>query len=181
MVARDLLGKYLVRYAGRRIVAAIITEVEAYDGPSDRGSHASRGQTPRNAPMFGPPGIWYVYFTYGMHWMLNIVTREARYPAAILIRGVTIHADECGLRRGTMRNIDGPARVTRYFKINKQFNNKQATRATGLWIEDRGIRILKSHIKCSARIGIAYAGSYWSRRKWRFRLKEEGKKKDSPC
>ena len=66
----------------------MITEVEAYDGPRDKASHASRGLTPRNAPMFGEAGRFYIYFTYGMHWMLNIVTGKRGYPAAVLIRGV---------------------------------------------------------------------------------------------
>src|SRR3989344_2477039 len=95
-VARELLGKYLVRKRGKKVEKFIITEVEAYDGFKDKASHASRGKTLRNAPMFGNAGIWYIYFTYGIHYMLNIVTGSKNYPAAILIRGV--------------RGINGPAR-----------------------------------------------------------------------
>ena len=68
----------------------MITEVEVYDGLRDRGSHAAHGKTQRNSPMFGRAGYWYVYFTYGMHWLLNVVTRERNYPAAILLRAVAI-------------------------------------------------------------------------------------------
>src|SRR3989338_2229715 len=91
-VARALLGKFLVRRTGKKTLEAMITEVEAYDGPEDRASHASRGITPRTKIMFGEAGRLYVYFTYGMHWMLNVVTGSRGYPAAVLIRaGITYH------------------------------------------------------------------------------------------
>ena len=87
-VAKDLLGKFLVCRTKKGIRRAMITEVEAYDGPQDKACHASKGLTQRTAPMFGPAGYWYVYLIYGMYWMLNIVTREEGYPAAVLIRGI---------------------------------------------------------------------------------------------
>ncbi|MBI2013879.1 MAG: DNA-3-methyladenine glycosylase [Candidatus Colwellbacteria bacterium] len=153
-VAKDLLGKYLVKRAGKRELAFMITEVEAYDGHKDKAAHGSRGKTARNAPMFGEAGKWYVYFTYGMHWMLNIVTGPKDYPAAVLIRGV--------------EGINGPGRVTNYLRIDKSFNNKPARRVAGLWIEDKGVKIKPRDIKSSARIGIDFAGKYWSSRKYRF-------------
>ena len=154
-VARELLGKYLVRRIGGREIARQITEVEAYVGFQDKASHASRGMTPRNKIMFGKAGVWYVYFTYGMHWMLNVVTGRKGYPAAILIRGVD--------------GISGPARLTKFFKIDKRFNGKSASRKIGLWIEDRGVKIAKSQIKRSVRIGVEYAGA-WKSKLWRFYL-----------
>ncbi|MBI2035602.1 MAG: DNA-3-methyladenine glycosylase [Candidatus Liptonbacteria bacterium] len=90
VVARNLLGKFLVRRIKGKEIAAMITEVEAYDGFKDKASHAHRGKTARNAVMFGEAGVWYVYLTYGMHWMLNVVTGPKDYPAAVLIRGVLI-------------------------------------------------------------------------------------------
>lgn len=66
----------------------MITEVEAYDGEEDQACHARFGKTRRNAPMFGPPGCWYIYLCYGMYWMLNIVTGPGNYPSAALIRAV---------------------------------------------------------------------------------------------
>lgn len=160
-VAEDLLGKYLVRkYRGKEI-AAMITEVEAYDGPHDRASHASHGKTERTKIMFGPAGHWYVYFTYGMHWLVNIVTGPEEYPAAVLIRAVQSY--DVGHRK-----IEGPARTTKFFKIDKQFNGKAASRKAGLWIEDRGVKIKRSQIEKGPRIGVNYAGPVWAKKPFRF-------------
>ena len=155
-VAQALLGKFLLRKRGDAIEAYMIIETEAYDGSRDRGSHASRGETKRNAPMFGAAGQWYVYFTYGMHWMLNVVTREKGYPAAVLVRGVV--------------GANGPARLTKKLAIDGRMNNLSATRRSKLWIEDRGIRVQKKSIKKSPRVGIDYAGPYWAKRKLRFSI-----------
>lgn len=163
LVAQELLGKFLVRRRRGRETAMMITEVEAYDGFDDKASHASRGMTSRNAPMFGPAGFWYVYLVYGMHYMLNIVTREEGYPAAILIRGATAHKD--GLK------IDGPAKLTQFLGINAIYNRKQANKRTGLWLEDRGVVVSKSRIAREARIGVEYAGKKWAGKKLRFYIK----------
>jgi len=174
-VAGELLGKYLVRLpAGRqggrgKPIVAMITEVEAYDGPRDMASHASRGRTERNAPMFGPAGYWYVYFTYGMHWMLNIVTRERGYPAAVLVRAV--------------EGASGPARVTKYFKVGKAQNNKKAVPKNGLWIAAPSKKERASlrkkfgagrwRIMRSPRVGVPYAGPVWAAKRWRFYIAEK--------
>jgi len=154
-VAKSLLGKFLIRRRGRKEIALMITEVEAYDGSKDKASHASRGKTERNKVMFGEAGNWYVYFTYGMHWMLNIVTGRKDYPAAILIRGTD--------------KISGPGRITKYLKIDKKFNAKPADKKTGLWIEDRSVKIKPSMIKTAKRIGVAYAGE-WADKPYHFKL-----------
>jgi len=155
-VAKELMGKYLVRRYRGKLVSAMITEVEAYDGFKDKASHAFRGMTDRNKIMFGPAGFWYVYFTYGMHWMLNIVTGKKGYPAAILIRAV--------------ENINGPGKVTKNFHIDKKLNGKPATRESGLWIEDKRVKIKNSEIKKDRRIGVAYAGPIWAKKKYRFSI-----------
>ncbi len=155
-VAEELLGFFLCRRIGRKTIRLKITEVEAYDGPRDRASHASRGQTARNAPMFGPAGRFYVYFTYGMHWMLNVVTGPEHYPAAILIRGTD--------------KVSGPARLTKFLRIDKSFNEKTATRKTGLWFENRSEKINPKAIQRTPRVGIAYAGPVWSKKPYRFVL-----------
>lgn len=162
VVAKDLLGKHLARQIGRKIISGMITEVEAYDGLRDKASHASRGITERNKVMFGPAGFWYVYFTYGMHWLLNIVTGPKGYPAAVLIRGV----ESAG------RRIDGPARVTKFFKIGKNFNKRKAGKETGLWVAAPKERseARKWKVRSSVRVGVSYAGPVWSKRMYRFYL-----------
>lgn len=160
-VAKNLLGKFLCHRIGKKVISKMITEVEAYDGFSDKASHASRGKTARNAVMFGASGIWYVYFTYGMHWMLNIVVGPKDYPAAILIRGV--------------EGINGPARLTKFLRIDKKFNTRPAVRKTGLWIEGRGVKIPSNKIKAASRIGVAYSSPVWSKKKWRFYLGQTNK------
>lgn len=141
-----------------------ITEVEAYDGPEDKASHAHRGKTARNAPMFGEAGMWYVYFTYGMHWMLNIVTGRVGYPAAILIRSAVCKSSTRGEQK-----IEGPARLTRFLRIDGRCNNKKASRETGLWVE-QGRRPAKREVQRTPRVGVAYAGLFWSRKRYRLVL-----------
>lgn len=165
--AKSLLGKFLVRrYRGKEIFAEIV-EVEAYDGRKDKASHASRGLTARNKVMFGEAGYWYVYFTYGMHWMLNIVTGPKDYPAAVLIRAVELSSE---IKKGHFTNLNGPARLTKHLKIDKFFNNKAASKKNGLWVEDRGIKIPPRRIKRTKRVGVEYAGHYWANRRHRFLL-----------
>ncbi|HXF44323.1 MAG TPA: DNA-3-methyladenine glycosylase [Candidatus Paceibacterota bacterium] len=156
-VAKLLLGKYLCRRIRGKTIRAMITETEAYDGPKDAASHAHKGITPRNIVMFGPAGYWYVYFTYGMHWMLNVVTGKKGFPAAVLIRGV--------------KGVSGPGRVTKSFGIDLKFNGLMANRKTGLWIEDKGVKIPKSKIGRSKRVGVDYAGPVWSNKHYRFYVK----------
>lgn len=159
VVAQELLGTYLVRRIGDREVALMITETEAYDGFRDRASHAARGMTKRNAVMFGHSGIWYVYLIYGMYEMLNIVTREKGYPAAVLIRGV--------------EGYPGPGKLTKALRIQRTMNKKPATRKSGLWIEERGEAIAPKYIRRLSRVGVDYAGDYWRKKKWRFVLTKE--------
>ena len=145
-VARDLLGLVLVRRWRGKETASMIVETEAYDGFDDRASHAHRGRTARNEVMFGPPGHWYVYLCYGMHWMLNVVTRERGYPAAVLIRGV--------------EDMWGPGRLTSALHITGAQNGTLAFCRDGLWVEDRGLTIHHSKIQTTPRIGVAYAGEW---------------------
>ncbi len=157
IVAKELLGKFLVRKAGRKEIASVITETEAYVGPHDLASHASKGETKRTKIMFSEPGHFYIYLIYGMYLLLNIVTREKGYPAAVLIRG--------------LEAAEGPGKVGKFLKINKKMNGGSAEKKTGLWFEDRGIRIAKNQIKKTPRIGVDYAGPVWSKKKLRFLVK----------
>lgn len=158
-VAQSMLGKYLVRRRGKKTTAYMVTEVEAYDGPKDKASHASHGRTPRAEIMFGEPGRLFVYLTYGMHWMLNVVTGPEDYPAAVLIRGVD--------------GINGPGRVSKRLHIGKILNGKTANPHSGLWFEDRGLTVRKSAVRRTSRIGVGYAGPYWAARKYRFVLADK--------
>jgi len=161
-VAPDLLGKFLVHVSHNGATSAyMITEVEAYDGEKDKACHASKGRTKRTETLYAPPGTWYVYLCYGMHWMLNIVTCEKDYPAALLIRA-------CVAEDGTM--FKGPGVVTRELHINKELNGKQSTRISGLWLEERGVVLKKSDILRTPRIGVAYAGA-WAEKPYRYVLK----------
>ena len=87
-VAPALLGAVLVREVDGHRLSAVITETEAYQGQEDKACHASRGKTPRTAIMFGEPGHAYIYFTYGMHWLLNVTCDQVGAPAAVLIRAI---------------------------------------------------------------------------------------------
>lgn len=162
-VAEDMLGKFLVKKADKKKISAMITEVEAYDGFDDKASHAHNGKTKRNEVMFGVAGYWYVYLVYGMHNMLNIVTGKKNYPAAILIRGIS------AWEKDTKVQIDGPGKLTKFLKIDRSLNKKKAEKKTGLWIEDRGIKIEKKEIKKTPRIGVSYAGEC-AQKPWRFVL-----------
>ncbi|OGZ64267.1 MAG: hypothetical protein A3A98_02710 [Candidatus Staskawiczbacteria bacterium RIFCSPLOWO2_01_FULL_40_39] len=162
-VARELLGKFLVRKIGNKEIPVMITETEAYDGPDDQASHASTGRTNRTEVMFGHPGTWYVYLCYGMYFMLNIVTREQHYPAAVLIRGATLENHDKVL-------LNGPGKLTKFLAVDKNLNNKKTDKATGLWLEDRGVGISEKQIIKTSRIGVAYAGPVWSAKKMRFVL-----------
>ena len=159
-VARSLLGKYLMRETAEGLLAGRIVEVEAYVGPEDRASHASRGRTERTDVMFGPPGLAYVYMIYGMYHCLNVVTERIDYPAAVLIRAVE---HEAGL-------ADGPGRVCRLFEIDRRLNYHDLTSGKALWIEDRGVHVRRNQIGAFPRIGVAYAGP-WAAKPWRFRVK----------
>lgn len=162
IVAEQLLGKFLVRRAGKRLIASKIVETEAYVGFRDRASHASRGKTKRNALMFGPPGVAYVYLVYGMYCCLNIVTSRRGYPAAVLIRAVEpIHAKD-------IRAAAGPGKVCRYFKIDRGLNGVSMVGGL-MWVEDRDERLAPGDIVRARRIGVDYAGLY-KKKLWRYYL-----------
>jgi DNA-3-methyladenine glycosylase len=156
-VAENLIGKYLVRKIGDKIIREKIVETEAYVGEHDLACHTSRGKTERNKIMFEEAGTIYVYFTYGMHWMLNIVTEEEGCGTAVLIRGT--------------ENIIGPARITKALRIDKSLNGMKLGKKTGLWVED-GEKIPKKKILRTPRIGVAYAKEGWAEKPYRFVLSD---------
>lgn len=169
-IAQDLLGCFLVREIDGKIFKSMIVETEAYDGPTDLASHASRGRTERNQVMFGQPGHAYVYFTYGMHYLLNIVTGPEGYPAAVLLRALEpISRFE---NTAPKRPCSGPAKLSKALMIDKAFNGLPVfTKKHGLWVEDRVEPIKPSQIIKTTRIGVDYAGEYKDK-PWRFYLKD---------
>lgn len=183
IVAKNLIGKFLVRKKGGREIRALITEAEAYMGPHDMACHAYKGKTKRNEAMFGPAGYWYVYFCYGMHWMLNVVTGPKDYPAAVLIRAAICNTYEVKSRKVVRKiPLSGPGRLTKFLEINRKFNGKRAGRETRLWIENCGSRALAKFlairndcpyrpvgfkIRASPRIGVDYAG-LWAKKRYRY-------------
>lgn len=165
IVAIGLLGKILVRkyFNGRSLVilSGIITETEAYYGSDDPASHAFRGITTRSGIMFGRPGIAYVYFCYGVHYMLNAVTEKKGVPGAVLIRAVkpVIGLEQMIKNRkitGSHNIASGPGRLTQAFNIGSLENGKDLTdKNSFLNIRDSNIRIQDKKILKSCRIGIS--------------------------
>jgi DNA-3-methyladenine glycosylase len=159
VVARDLLGKLLVReFDGRRLWGRLI-EVEAYLGPEDLAAHSKGGRrTPRTEVMFGAPGRAYVYFTYGMHWCLNFVTREAGIPQAVLVRAL-----EPGPGVG---RCGGPGLLTRALGIDGALNGL-ALRPPVLYVVDD--QAPRGRVFVTPRIGVQGTGR-WEKRLLRYCL-----------
>ncbi len=156
IVAKELIGSYLVTRTPEGIKRYMINETEAYVGPHDLASHSSKGRTKRTEAMFQEAGTIYVYLIYGMHNMLNIVTGEKEYPAAVLIRGV--------------EGISGPGNVAKHLNISKLLNGKMLGTASNLWIEQDSVPVKRKVVR-TPRIGIAYAGPVWAKKLYRFVLK----------
>lgn len=185
LVAKGLLGKYLCRRIGNIIVKARITETEAYCGQRDLACHASKGLTERTKVMFDLPGHAYVYLIYGMHHCFNIVTERKGYPAAVLVRGCGLVNNESRIMnygKGKNKNpnnnpnskftihnllLDGPGKLCRALKIDRNLNSVDMCGSRELWIEDGGEKPTK--IKLGKRIGVDYAGK-WKNKLWRFYL-----------
>jgi DNA-3-methyladenine glycosylase len=169
-VARDLLGARLVRILDGVKLVGLITETEAYIGETDLACHAKAGLTPRTAPMYGPPGHAYVYFTYGNHWMLNAVTEGEGFPAAVLIRAIQpIEGSEVMLERRNGRDTAGPGKLTQALGITKSENRVDLTETTGgLWIE-AGMNVPNSRVTKGPRVGLNNTPEPWLSKPWRFR------------
>jgi DNA-3-methyladenine glycosylase len=168
-VARELLGMRLVRLLDGVELAGIITETEAYIGEEDLGCHARSGRSRRNAVMYGLPGFAYVYFTYGMHWMLNAVTEPAGIPAAVLIRAIQpVQGVEIVSARRGGRDTGGPAKLTQALGVDGALNGADlCSKASGLWIE-AGAAIAESEILAGPRVGLYTVPEPWKSIPWRF-------------
>ena len=170
-VAKQLLGKNLVRFVRGTCLVGRIVEDEAYRGSDDPASHAFRGITPRNAPMFGEPGHAYVYFTYGNHYCLNVTTQETGTPGAVLIRALEPLEGLNVMRKLRPKVPDlaltnGPGKLTKAFGIDKSLNRIDMTNRGPLFLTDSGegsFGIVKSK-----RVGITEGRG----RMWRFYIQE---------
>jgi DNA-3-methyladenine glycosylase len=171
-VARELIGARLVRIQGGAKLVGLITETEAYISEKDLACHAKAGLTPRTRVMFGEPGHAYVYFTYGNHWMLNVVTEKAGFPAAVLIRAIQpIEGVDIMMERRQGRDTFGPGKLCQAMGITKTENGADLTEtSSGLWIE-AGVQIPKSLVTKGPRVGLNNTPEPWLSKPWRFLVK----------
>ncbi len=174
-VARELLGKELITNIQNKITSGIIVETEAYSW-KEKGCHAyNNRKTTRNAVMFQPGGFSYVYLCYGIHHLVNVVTGGDGVAEAVLIRALEPSAgvDLMQERMNTdsdYRITSGPGKLTKALGIDRSLNGKYLL-GDDLWIEDSGIKVGKSNIVASKRIGIDYAGED-AHLPWRFTIKD---------
>jgi DNA-3-methyladenine glycosylase len=160
-VARALLGKVLVRELPEGVVAVRLTEVEAYLGVGDRAAHTFGGRrTPRNETMWRDGGHLYVYFTYGMHFCCNVVTRGLGQPEAVLLRGAVPVAGDAVItaRRGGRSDLDGPAKLCQGLGIDRALDGADLTTGGGVWLASDGVLFRDAWIRRLPRVGVAYAG-----------------------
>lgn len=171
VVAKDLLGKYLVRRVGRKELVGKIVETEAYIGPEDKASHTYGGKiTKRNKTVFLEGGKAYIYLCYGINWMLNLTTREENIPECVLIRAVEPVLEEYKDPKEFKHLTNGPGKLCRWLKLDKAFDTEDLVESKRFWLVDGGEEIKKSQIVTAKRIGIDYAGP-WADKPWRYYLK----------
>lgn len=158
-VAPALLGRVLVRQLpdGTRLAGRVV-ETEAYE-PGDPASHGFRGPTPRNASMFGPPGRLYVYFTYGHHWMMNVVTRARGEGSAVLLRAVEptegIAFMQAARGRSDLRDLcSGPGKLAQALAVDKVHDGEDLVRGAVVWLE-AGMPVPRERIEAGGRVGVS--------------------------
>lgn len=174
-VAKDLLGKFLVRKIGDKTLSGMIVETEAYFGFKDKASHASKGKTPRNAVMFDHGGLSYVYLIYGIYNCFNVTTEKIDFPAAVLIRALEPIEGINLMKKFRQTKVEknlcaGPGKLCQALKITRDLSGLDLTKSKKLWLEDRGVIIKPNQIAKAKRIGVDYAGEY-AHKLWRFFLK----------
>jgi DNA-3-methyladenine glycosylase len=173
-VAQDLLGRVLVRVLDGQRIAGRIVETEAYMGFDDAASHAFRGRTTRNTIMFGPVGMSYVYFTYGAHWLINVIAKAPgeEYGAAVLIRalepleGLELMAAR-RVGRAAKDWTNGPAKLTQAMGIDGTLNHIDLTAPDSAVFFEEGQPIPADQIQTGPRIGIT-APEPWRTMPWRY-------------
>ncbi|MCJ7696380.1 MAG: DNA-3-methyladenine glycosylase [Anaerolineaceae bacterium] len=179
LVTKELLGQRLVRIQKGIRMAGIICEVEAYQGEDDLGCHAHVGRTPRNEVMYGRPGHAYVYFTYGMHWLLNVVTEREGLAAAVLIRSIypieghELMAENRSYHAFKKDWLNGPAKICQALTLDGSFNGVDLCDQNGqVFIESENTIPLQD-ITSSPRIGLTTVPEPWKSIPWRFEFPVE--------
>jgi DNA-3-methyladenine glycosylase len=176
-IARDLIGCRLVRIEtqpNQQVrTSGIITETEAYCGETDLGCHAKAGHTARTAPLYGPPGFSYVYFTYGMHWLFNVVTRPEGKPEAVLIRAIQVDEglERVAERRGKVAQkywTDGPAKLTQALRIGERHNQLDLCDPKAIIFIELGENVADNLIDIGPRIGLYSVPEPWKSKPWRY-------------
>ena len=192
LVAKELLGKYIVRKIGKRfLVVGKIVETEAYIGPEDKASHSYQWKvTKRNLAEFLEGGHIYIYLCYGMYWQLNIATSLNCTPECVLIRAIEpiIKSKDFGDSKYQAPNpkqilnsndqnskkiinlANGPGKVCKWLKLDRSFYGEDLVESRRIWLEE-GENIPVSKIVATKRIGIDYAGK-WKNKPWRFYIKD---------
>lgn len=166
-VAKELLGKYIVRRIGKRKLVGKIVETEAYIGPKDKASHAYLGKiTSRNITEYLEGGHIYIYLCYGVWWQLNITTQREGRPECVLIRAL----EPLEKKAKEKKLASGPGKVCRWLRLNGSFNGEDLVQSRRIWIEERGEKIKEKEIVATQRIGIEYAEE-WAEKPWRFYIK----------
>ena len=176
-VARELLGCRLVRHLNGNRLSGIIVEAEAYIGEEDLACHAKAGRTPRTQVMYGPAGFSYVYFTYGMHWMLNVVTESEEFPAAVLIRAIQ---PEEGVEvmqrlRGGRKIPDlcrGPAKLTQALDITRAQNGLDLCQPSSRITIEPHTHFGRRTVQAGPRIGLGNTPEPWKSKPWRYAVKD---------
>jgi DNA-3-methyladenine glycosylase len=169
LVARELLGAIIVRVHNGHSMSGIIAETEAYCGELDPASHAYRQETPRNTAMFGLVGSSYIYFSYGNHYCLNLVSRpEGQKAGGVLIRAlIPLHGTESMQHYRGVANIDrltaGPGNVGKALQLNRDDNHIDVTQQGELYVM-QGIAVPDADVLITPRIGISKAKD----KLWRF-------------
>lgn len=176
-VARDLLGKRLVRLEDSQRLSGIIIETEAYRGEEDQGCHAKAGMTPRTRVMYGPPGHAYIYFTYGMHWMLNVVTEGEGFPAAVLIRAIRLLEGQevvASRRKGQPPQswTDGPAKLCQALNIDGRLNGVDICAPNAPLFIEMGVSVPDWSVTITPRVGLNSVAEPWKSKPWRYLVED---------
>jgi DNA-3-methyladenine glycosylase len=172
-VARELLGTRLVHGSEGKKLVGLITETEAYIGEDDLACHAKAGRTIRTDPMYGPPGHAYIYFTYGNHWMLNVVTEREGFPAAVLIRAIQpIEGVDVMLERRLGRDTFGPGKLTQALGITKSENYLDLTEAGSRLRIEAGVKVADKNVTIGPRVGLNKTAEPWLSIPWRFKVND---------